>query len=110
MTEWGEVYWPDDFVLTSELEVVRQQVLKRRRRRWVSGKEVVPLRRTLRQIAELPPVKGFRQATFVEKPIKLCTIPWCEERARSRGWCSRHYQHWYWNGYPATLVIRRRHR
>lgn len=43
-------------------------------------------------------------AKHVRAGGKICTIDNCEEAARSRGWCSLHYQRWYQNGDPEFVA------
>ena len=34
--------------------------------------------------------------------MKVCKFEGCGEKSRSRGWCQKHYQRWYFYGSPLT--------
>ena len=40
--------------------------------------------------------------------MKICSIPDCASVVEARGWCSKHYQRWYYKGDPLKVLNRER--
>lgn len=49
---------------------------------------------------------GWRRGTAA--PKKICTVPGCDAKALTRGWCGRHYQRWQDYGDPEAPLRRAR--
>src|SRR5262252_2328820 len=43
------------------------------------------------------------------KPIRYCSVPYCQERCWGHGYCSRHYQAWRKYGDPTKVVQKQHH-